>query len=65
MHIQQISLALACLTAVSVVNRVSCMCWCVAFIFLWHLSDGISYIQCTIVKNSTKTMEIIIDFFFI
>ena len=29
------------------------------------LSDGILYIQRTIVKNLTKTMEIIIDFFFI
>ena len=32
---------------------------------LWPLSDGILYIQRTIVKNLTKTMEIIIDFFFI
>ena len=29
------------------------------------LSDGILYIQRTKVKNLTKTMEIIIDFFFI
>ena len=34
-------------------------------VLLWPLSDGIFYIQRTIVKNLTKTMEIIIDFFFI
>ena len=34
-------------------------------VLLWPLSDGILYIQRTIVKNLTKTMEIIIDFFFI
>ena len=33
--------------------------------FLFNLSEGIWYIQGTIVKNLTKTMEIIIDFFFI
>ena len=39
--------------------------WCVVLVPLWPLSDGILYIQRTIVKNLTKTMEIIIDFFFI
>ena len=34
-------------------------------VFLFNLSEGIWYIQGTIVKNLTKTMEIIIDFFFI
>ena len=34
-------------------------------VLLWPLSDGIFYIQRTIVKDLTKTMEIIIDFFFI
>ena len=53
------------LTAVSAVNRVSRTRWCVVFVFLWHLSDGILYIQRTIVKNLTKTMEILTDFFFI
>ena len=33
--------------------------------YLWDLSDGILYVQRTMVKNLTKTMEIIIDFFFI
>ena len=49
----------------SAVNRMSRTRWCVVLVFLWHLSDGILYIQRTIVKNLTKTMEIIIDFFFI
>ena len=49
----------------SAVSRMSRTRWCVVLVFLWHLSDGILYIQRTIVKNLTKTMEIIIDFFFI
>ena len=38
---------------------------CVRVVFSWHFSDGILFIQRTIVENLTKTMEIIIDSFLI
>ena len=52
-------------TAVSAVNRFTHALVRKVLVLLWPLSDGILYIQRTIVKYLTKTMKIIIDFFFI